>query len=111
MVSTPAKPQATRSHPALPIFRAISAGTIKMPDPIMAPTTNMVESKRPNPCVNSRCSAAGRPTGDKLGGWLNGLRLWDPITLTIAYCIHKIPPMPIFGEISSAPGPDSPRSS
>ena len=32
----------------LPIFRAISAVTMKMPEPIIDPTTSIVASKRPS---------------------------------------------------------------
>ena len=44
MVSTPAMPQATIIQPALPTSRAISAATMKMPEPIIEPATIMVES-------------------------------------------------------------------
>ena len=53
MVRAPAMHHATRSQPGLPISRAISADTMKMPEPIMTPTTSMVESKRPRPRENS----------------------------------------------------------
>jgi hypothetical protein len=52
-VSTPATIHATRSHPGAPTLRDISADTMKMPDPIIDPTTTIVESKRPRPRVNS----------------------------------------------------------
>jgi hypothetical protein len=48
MVRVPAMPHATSNQPALPICRAISAGTMKIPEPIMAPTTSMMESNKPN---------------------------------------------------------------
>jgi hypothetical protein len=35
---------AASSQPGLPICRDISAGTMKMPDPIIDPTTTMVAS-------------------------------------------------------------------
>src|SRR5690606_2357566 len=42
------------SHPALPVFRAISALTIKIPEPIILPATNMVASIKPNDDLNPR---------------------------------------------------------
>src|SRR5262245_20826038 len=45
------------SQPALPIVRAISAETMKMPDPIIDPMTTMVESYSPSPRLNSVSSA------------------------------------------------------
>src|SRR6185437_4475262 len=54
MVSTPANAQATSSHPALPIVRAMSADTMKMPEPIMMPTTTITESNRPSPRAKLR---------------------------------------------------------
>ena len=44
MVSAPATSQATSSQPALPTLRAMSAETMKMPEPIIDPTTTIVES-------------------------------------------------------------------
>src|SRR5262249_14355679 len=41
--------QTTSSHPGLPTCLEISAETIKMPDPIIAPATIIVESNRPSP--------------------------------------------------------------
>src|SRR5271156_94131 len=52
MVRAPVKSQATSSHPALPIWRDMSAETMKIPEPIMTPTTTITESKRPRPRVN-----------------------------------------------------------
>jgi hypothetical protein len=48
MVSMPAKSHATSSQPGLWMIRAISAGTRKMPEPIMAPATIIDESNRPS---------------------------------------------------------------
>jgi hypothetical protein len=47
---------AVTSHAAInsdgePTFLLISAGTIKMPEPIMDPTTIAVALKRPRPCT------------------------------------------------------------
>jgi hypothetical protein len=50
-VRKPAITQARSSQPELPTSRAISAATIKMPEPIIEPATIMVESKRPRPRV------------------------------------------------------------
>src|SRR5580693_6434448 len=65
MVRTPVKIQATSSQPALPIWRDMSAETIKIPEPIITPTTTITESKRPRPRANvGACgSAAGRLEG------------------------------------------------
>jgi hypothetical protein len=52
MVIMPAIPQATSSHPELPISLDISAETMKMPDPIITPTTTIVASNKFNPCLN-----------------------------------------------------------
>src|SRR6476469_7628191 len=43
----PANTQATISQPGLPMFRAMSAGTMKMPDPIITPMTTIAESNSP----------------------------------------------------------------
>ena len=53
MVSAPVSAQAASSQPALPTYRDISADTMKMPDPIIDPTTTIVESNRPSPRLNS----------------------------------------------------------
>src|SRR5579872_2400369 len=57
MVSTPVIAQVVSRPPAEPVWRAISADTIKMPEPIIDPTTIMVESKRPSPRIKP-CSLA-----------------------------------------------------
>ena len=44
MVSTPVTTHATSSQPGLPSWRAMSADTMKMPEPIIDPTTTMVAS-------------------------------------------------------------------
>ena len=49
MVSTPVITQATSKPPAEPVCREISADTIKIPEPIIDPTTIMVESNNPRP--------------------------------------------------------------
>ncbi len=49
MVSAPVSSQATSSQPGLPISRAIVAGTMKMPEPIIEPTTTIVASNSPRP--------------------------------------------------------------
>ena len=51
-VSTPVTSQATKSQPGDPTCRAMSADTMKMPDPIMDPATIIVESSRPSPWTN-----------------------------------------------------------
>ena len=52
-VNAPVTIQAMSSQPGLPTRRAMSAETMKMPEPIMDPTTTIVESNRPRPRVNS----------------------------------------------------------
>ena len=43
-VSTPAMSQPTSIQPGLPMVRAMSADTRKIPEPIIEPMTTMVES-------------------------------------------------------------------
>ena len=43
-VRTPVTTQASSSQPGLPTSRAMSAETMKMPEPIIEPTTTMVAS-------------------------------------------------------------------
>ncbi len=50
---------AVSSQPALPTCLAMSADTMKMPDPIIEPTTTIVASYRPSPRVNSVSRAVG----------------------------------------------------
>src|SRR5487761_526107 len=57
MVRIPVIAQVASRPPAEPVWRAISADTIKMPEPIIDPTTIMVESKRPRPRIKP-CSLA-----------------------------------------------------
>src|SRR5271155_792987 len=45
----PVTNQATSSQPALPICRDMSADTMKIPEPIITPTTTITESNRPSP--------------------------------------------------------------
>src|SRR5580658_11071423 len=65
MVRTPVKSQATSSHAALPIWRDMSAETMKIPEPIITPTTTITESNRPRPRAKvGVCGvAAGEVTG------------------------------------------------
>ncbi len=51
-------PQATNSHPGLLIRRAISAETMKIPDPIIVPITIIVASNRFRPRTNPVFSGA-----------------------------------------------------
>src|SRR5438445_2032149 len=51
-VSAPVISHTTKSHPGEPTCRAMSADTIKIPEPIMDPATIIVESKRPSPRTN-----------------------------------------------------------
>src|SRR5580692_4003095 len=49
---------ASRRPPVDPDFREMSAETMKMPEPIIDPTTMVVESKRPRPRTNPEESAS-----------------------------------------------------
>src|SRR5258705_6948027 len=49
IVSTPARAHATSSHPGAPTSRDDSAEVMKIPDPIIDPTTIIVASTRPRP--------------------------------------------------------------
>src|SRR5262245_31031388 len=55
IVRVPEIAQAARSHPGEPVTRPLSAETMKMPDPIMEPTTRVVASRRPIPCSSWDC--------------------------------------------------------
>src|ERR1700691_3984285 len=50
--------QARSNPPVDPVLRPISAETMKMPEPIMEPTTMVVESNRPKPRTNPEESAS-----------------------------------------------------
>src|SRR5580658_4809844 len=82
MVSAPANAHATSSHPALPISRAISADTMKIPEPIMTPTTTMTESKRPRPRANEGASEAGDGRGESacVEGFIDSLDVFGEAT-------------------------------
>src|SRR3954470_8586970 len=59
MVMVPASTHATSNHPGEPTRRDDSADTIKIPDPIMEPTTIIVASTKPSDRVRAgRCSRA-----------------------------------------------------
>ncbi len=58
IVSTPVTAQTTSSQPEEPTSRAMSAETMKMPEPIIEPATSIVESSKPSPLTNF-CSATG----------------------------------------------------
>src|SRR5687768_13079858 len=55
IVRTPARAQATINQPGEPTCRADSAEVMKMPEPIIDPTTIMVASSRPNPRTSLVC--------------------------------------------------------
>src|SRR5260370_42485146 len=54
MVRNPVTAQAPISKAGEPTSRAISAETMKMPEPIIEPVTSIVELVRPRPLTNSR---------------------------------------------------------
>src|ERR1044072_5247924 len=62
MVITPAIVQASSNHPGAPLNRADSAEVMKIPDPIIEPTTIMVASNKPRPRLSFRLSFAN-PAG------------------------------------------------
>src|SRR5438132_11874868 len=51
--------QAISRPPAEPVWRAMSAETMKMPEPIIEPTTIMVESNRLRPRTNPASVTGG----------------------------------------------------
>ena len=50
-VSAPVTPHTTSSQPAEPTNRAMSAETMKTPEPIIEPATSIVESSKPRPLM------------------------------------------------------------
>ena len=60
----PATIHAASSQPGAPTLRAMSADTMKIPDPIIEPTTTIVESYRPRPRLNSVSRAVAGVTVD-----------------------------------------------
>ena len=67
MVSTPVMIQATSKPPAEPVCREISADTMKIPEPIIDPTTIMVESNNPRPRTKPESDVGGGHCGG--AGW------------------------------------------
>src|SRR5215471_8097338 len=66
IVSKPARPQASNSQPGAPLNRDDSADTMKMPDPIIEPTTIMVASIGPSARTRLVVSLGdGPPSGRK----------------------------------------------
>ncbi len=67
-VSTPVMSQAASSPPVEPVRRAMSAETMKMPEPIIEPTTIIVESNKPSPRTkpDASTSAIAGATGDEV---------------------------------------------
>jgi hypothetical protein len=63
-------------------------GQWKIPEPIMAPTTNVVESNKFRPRLNSGGWEVRIP--DAWGACFRSIEILRKIGLTIAYCIHKI---------------------
>jgi hypothetical protein len=54
-VINPVISHTTISQPGLPTFLAMSALTMKIPEPIIDPATIMVESNSPNDCLKDDC--------------------------------------------------------
>ena len=79
---------ATSTQPGLPRLRDISAETMKIPEPIMTPTTIMVESNKPNSRENS-WSEVRSPAGSLLSRLFNDSNV-DLNVLTCGYCIDNI---------------------
>ena len=61
MVITPDMIQTTSSKPGLCTWLAISAETMKMPEPIIEPHTIIVEENRPRPLTSSVCWPVATP--------------------------------------------------
>ena len=84
IVITPARPQTSSSQPDPPMSRAISAETMKMPEPIIVPATSMVASNRPRRC--SRPAAVtvrvrtGRSCEHTCAQWRRGCRQANKLT-------------------------------
>jgi hypothetical protein len=57
-VSKPATAHASNSQPGAPVNRADSAEVIKMPEPIIDPTTIMVASTGPSARTNPDCDCS-----------------------------------------------------
>src|SRR5450631_466575 len=121
MVRNPVTAQAAMSKAGELTSRAISAETMKMPEPIIEPVTSMVELVRPRPLTNSRSgelsvlattglpSTLNRPPGGSSQWLVTGIRPQD-FTLECA----KIPLLifgdPVSDRISPQPSPHPPRS-
>ena len=80
MVIVAVTSQAAISNAGDPTFRLMSAGTIKIPDPIIEPTTMAVALKRPSPCT--RFVAAG-----DAGFWAVGLLMGTSVCSTGKPCL------------------------
>src|SRR5436853_7923576 len=89
--------QAISSPPADPVCRAISAETMKMPDPIIEPTTIIVESKRPRPRMKPDSPAMGSADVADMAG--------DVFTLSLNLFRGCAQPL---GEIGALGQPDAP---
>src|SRR5262245_41908107 len=65
-VMMPARAQTVSSQPEVPTSRTISAETMKMPEPIMAPATSMVASKSPIRCWKPAAGSIGSTATGRL---------------------------------------------
>jgi hypothetical protein len=80
----------------------MSAGTMKIPDPIMTPITTMVESKRPRALLGFRCaSMSSRSWGEGLRvglvGFMGSQDYEDAITF-LPGTVLSLTPTPASGE-------------
>src|ERR1700691_4219959 len=66
VVIRPLASHTTRSNPGLPTCRAISAETIKIPDPIIEPATIMLASRRPRLLTRRECRVTAAPFADSI---------------------------------------------
>src|SRR5215470_2811347 len=71
MVRNPVTAHAPIRRAGEVVWRAISADTMKIPEPIMEPITSMVALVRPKPLTNSRSDAASTLTGIVFASVLN----------------------------------------
>src|SRR5215475_5651121 len=71
MVRNPVTAQAPIRRAGELVSRAISAETMKMPEPIIEPMTSMVELVKPSPLTNSRSDEGSVATGSVFTSVLN----------------------------------------
>src|ERR1700683_1221009 len=91
MVSKPVNSQATRSHPALPISRDMSAETMKIPEPIITPTTTITESNRPRPRAKVGSCGVATGGGEEASGALFGIIILVILAVLVMLAPRAVP--------------------